>query len=76
MNPGDKVTRNPQYKWCFCELASRGLCWCRKSGEWKIVATKTFPCQSGTMVIAEISGHRTDWLDSEHFLVPPQRTLF
>lgn len=74
MKPGDTVTRNPKYKWCLC--AGYKGCWCRKGGVWKILETRTQPCQSGTMVVAEQNGKKTDWVDSSHFVEEVQKGLF
>jgi hypothetical protein len=63
---GDMVVRNPRYSWCVC--APRA-CWCRGSGEWKVVVIrKSVVSQSTVMVKVRRNGKMTDFLDSSYFL--------
>jgi hypothetical protein len=65
---GDRVVRNPRYKWCVCEMDWRS-CWCRGSGEWLVVVVKEkVVSQSTVMVKVRRNGKMTDMLDSSYFI--------
>lgn len=67
MKPGDRVVRNPKYKWCECGRYAK--CWCKKG---TFVVTETKPqraSQSGLMVKVSKDGQTLDsFVDSSYFI--------
>lgn len=65
MKPGDRVVRNPKYKWCLC--ARYSLCWCRK-GAFVVAEAKEGVSQTRLLVKVTKAEGALDFVDSSYFL--------